>query len=239
MIPRRRAVLALGTALAAGALTAVAAGREDAPVPLEATIKVSPDRAGTPSRPRGIRVSVSGKAATPEGVPGVVPRSFDFWLPKGWIYNGAKHPACSRATLTSGGPSGCPPESIMGSAAVRVEPPDGHPRPPRVTVVNGGRDRISFWVVLQNPARVQAVVTGQIAKVRSPLWSYRLHGEIPGSLQIVAGVPIALGAFEVNAGRADWIATTGCPRDHAWRFHLRITSTSDEVLDTGGAIPCS
>jgi hypothetical protein len=237
MIASRRTALALGAALATGGLAAVALGQEDAPVPFGATVKVSPSKAGTPSRPRGIRVSLSGNVATPEGVAAPLPRSFDFWLPKGWIYNGAEHPACSRAVMaTGGGPSACPPESIVSSQNARVGLPDGRPR---VTVVNGGRDRIYFWVVLQNPARVQTAVTGKIAKVRSPLWSYRLHGEIPGSLQIVAGIPITLGAFDVNAGREDWIATTGCPRDHSWRFHLRITATSGQSLDTGGAIACS
>jgi hypothetical protein len=238
MFPRRRTALALGAALATGGLAAVALGQEDAPVPFGATVKVSPSKAGTPSRPRGIRVSLSGNVTTPEGVAAPLPRSFDFWLPKGWIYNGAKHPACARAMLTRGGPASCPPGSIMGAPTGGVEPPDVRPRP-RVIVVNGGRDRIYFWVVLQRPARVQTAVTGKIAKVRSPLWSYRLHGEIPGSLQIVAGIPITLGAFTVNAGREDWIATTGCPRDHSWRFHLRITATSGQSLDTGGAIACS
>ena len=238
MFPRRRTALALGAALTTGGLAAVALGQEDVPVPFGVTVKVAPSKAGTPSRPRGIRVSVNGNVATPEGVAAPLPRSFDFWFPKDWIYNGAKRPACARATLTRGGPASCPSASIMSISILRVEPPDGHPRP-RVTVVNGGRDRIYFWVVLQDPARVQAAVTGKIAKVRSPLWSYRLHGDIPGSLQIVAGIPITLGAFNVNAGRDDWITTTGCPRDHSWRYHLRITATSGQSLDTGGAIACS
>jgi hypothetical protein len=238
MFPRRRTALALGAVLAAGGLAAGAVGQEDVPIPFGATVKVSPWKADTPSRPRGIRVSVSGNVATPEGVAAPLPRSFDFWFPKGWIYNGAERPACARTTLTSGGPAACPQASIMGSPGIRLEDPEAR-RPPRVTVINGGRDRIYFWVVLQDPARVQTVVTGKIAKVRSPLWSYRLHAEIPGSLQIVAGIPITLWAFDVNAGREDWLATTGCPRDHAWRFHLRITATSGEALDTGGAIACS
>jgi hypothetical protein len=39
-------------------------------------------------------------------------------------------------------------------------------------------------------------------------------------------------------GRDDWIATTSGPRDHRWRYHLRMTSTSGQAVDTGGSVAC-
>jgi hypothetical protein len=167
-----------------------------------------------------------------------VARSFDVWLPKGWVYNGAKHPVCTLATLNDGGPNKCPPKSIVSHEPTgQADPNDLNP-PPRVTIINGGATKMYFWTVLQNPARVQAAVVGTTTKVNSPRWSYRLHAEIPGSLLVVAGIPITLRSFRANVRRGDWITTTSCPRDHLWRHKLRITSTSGQVLESSGSVAC-
>jgi hypothetical protein len=231
-------LFALGVALAAGVLAAVALGQEGGPVQMTATLKVTPGKAGTPSRPRGIKIVARGTIDTPVDTPALVARSFDVWLPKGWIYNGAKHPVCTLAVLSTGGPRACPPESIMGHGPIGQSDPNDLNPPPRVTVINGGRTKMYFWVVLSLPARVQAAVPGRITKVNSPLWSYRVHADNPSSLQVVAGIPITLDSFYASFGRGDWIATTSCPRDRLWRYHLRMTSTSGQVLDTDGSVPC-
>lgn len=235
----KRGLLALGATLAAGVLAAVALGQEGGPIQMTATVKVTPAKAGTPSRPRGIRIVARGTIDTPADTAALVARSFDVWLPKGWIYNGAKHPVCALAKLNTGGPAVCPPESIMGrgSAGHAAVIDDLNP-PPRVTVINGGRTKMYFWVVLQIPARVQAPVSGTLTKVNSPRWSYRLHADNPSVLQVVAGIPITPDSFYASFGRGDWIATTSCPRDQLWRYKLRMTSTSGQVLDTGGSVPC-
>jgi hypothetical protein len=228
----------LGAVLAAAVLAAVALG-QDAGLQVPPMVTVTPNKAGTPSHPRGVRIDAratidrAGDSALP------VVRSFDAWWPKGWVYNGAKHPVCTAAKLTRGGPSACLPESIMGSGQVG-HPGDANYIGPsaRVTVINGGATRMNLWVVLQNPARVQAAVPTTITKVSSPRWSYRLHADIPGSLQVVAGIPITLDFFRVNLGRGDWIATTDCPHDHRWPYHLRMTSTSGQVFDITGAVAC-
>jgi hypothetical protein len=159
-------------------------------------------------------------------------------LPKGWLYNGAKHAVCTLAKLHRSGPSACPPESIMGGPAGHADVADDLNPPPRVTVINGGQAKMYFWVVLQNPARVNVAVTGTVTKLSSPRWSYRIHADNPGSLQVVAGIPITPDSFRASFGRGDWIATTRCPRDHLWRYHLRMTSTSGQALDTDGSVAC-
>jgi hypothetical protein len=231
-------MLALGAALAAGVMAAVALGQEGGPIQMTATFKVTPDKAGTPSHPRGIQIEARGKVDAPAETALPVARSFDVWLPKGWIYNGAKHPTCALATLNLGGPSKCPPESIVGRGLGNgLQIPEAY-TPPRVWVVNGGQAKMYFFVVYQNPARVQAAVPGTITKVNSPRWSYRLHADIPSSLQVVADIPITLPSFGAKVGRGDWLATTSCPGDHLWRYKLRITSTSGQLLDTSGSVPC-
>ncbi len=228
----------LGAALVAGVLAAVALGQEVVPTQLTATAKVTPDKAGTPSHPRGVEIVASGTIDAPAGTALPVPRSVDVWFPKGWVYNGAKHPACALATLRGGGFSACPKRSIMGHGPSRETDPNDLSPPPRVTIINGGQTRMYFWVVLQNPARVQAAVTGTITKLSSPRWSYRLHADIPSFLHVVSGIPLTLDSFRASFGRGDWIATTGCPGDHRWPYHLRITGTSGAVLETGGSAPC-
>jgi hypothetical protein len=239
MVRWKRGFYALGAVLAAGVLAAVALGQEGGPIQMTVKVTVTPGKVGTPRHPRGVRIVARGTINTPADTAALVARSFDVWLPKGWIYNGAKHPVCTLARLNTSGPSTCPPESIMGHG------PGGHADvvddlnpPPRVTVINGGRTKMYFWVVFQNPARVQAAVLGTITKVNSPRWSYRLHADNPSSLQVISGIPITPGSFYASFGRGDWIATTSCPRDHLWRYHLRMTSTSGQALDTGGLVPC-
>jgi hypothetical protein len=235
----KRVLAALGAALAAGVLAAVAFAQDVVPIQTAATVKVRPDKAGTPSRPRGIRIEAHGTIDTADESVPLMPQSVDVWLPKGWIYNGAKHPTCALAKLTSGGPSVCPPESIMSSGQpAHAAVVDDLSPPPRVTVINGGRTKMYFWVVIQNPTRVQAAAPGTITKLSSPRWSYRLHIDIPSGLHVVAGVPIGLDSFEAYVGRGDWLATTHCPHDHRWRYHLRMTHTSGQVVDTDGSVAC-
>jgi hypothetical protein len=234
-------LFALGAALAAGVLAAVALGQDVSPGPVQTMVKVTPSKAGTPSHPRGVQIQAREKISWASDAVPLMPRSVDVWFPKGWIYNGAKHPACTLATLNRGGLSACPPESIMGSGDLgHYDSGDGDTTFSHrgLTVVNGGRTKMYFWVVLRNPARVQGAVPGTITKLGSPSWSYRLHADIPDSLQVVSGIPVMLSFFRATAGRGDWIATTSCPRDHAWRYRLRMTSTSGQVLDTDGSVAC-
>jgi hypothetical protein len=238
MSSRKRGLLALGAALAAGVLAAVALGQEVVvPIRLTATVKVTPGKAGTPHHPQGVRIDVRGTIDTPAGTASMVPQSVDVWFPKGWRYNGAKHPVCALKTLSGGGPDRCPPRSIMGRSPLTVEPPDAT-SPPHVTIINGGPTKMYFWVVVHNPARVQAPVVGTMTQLSSPRWSYWLHADIPASLQAVAGIPLTLNSFHAIIGHGDWIATTHCPPDHRWHYHLKLTSTSGQAADTGGSVTC-
>ena len=231
-------MVALGVALAAGVMAAVALGQEGEPVKMTATVKVSPSKAGTPSHPRGVLVDVDGTIDAVGDTAPRMPRSVDVWLPKGWAYNGAKHPVCTQALLNRGGPSACPPRSNMGQVEIALVEDRPSTTPPRAIIFNGGPAKMYLWVVLTNPARVQAAVMGAMTKLNSSRWSYRLHVDIPSGLQVVAGIPVVMDLVRGRVGRGDWIATTSCPRDHLWRYRLRMTSTSGQVLDTDGSVPC-
>jgi hypothetical protein len=239
----KRGLLALGATLAASVFAAVAfaLAQDITPIPLAATVTVTPNKAGTPRHPQGIRIRARAKIASADDRAPLMPQAVDAWLPKGWRYNGAGHPACTRATLTSHGPSGCPPRSVMGHGQLwHPNSGDGDSTFSYrdLTIINGGQSKMYFWVVIQNPARVQAAVTGTITELRSTRWSYRLHADIPSSLQVVASLPVTLDAFTTDIEGGDWIATTHCPHDHRWRYHLKMTYASGRVVDTGGSTAC-
>lgn len=233
-----RKLLALGAALAAaaGALVAVALG-QDLPIKLTATVHVTPDKAGTPRHPQGVKVDVRGTIDTPRDVDPPIAKSVDVWFPKGGLYNGRKWPTCSKRTLDRGGPGACPPRSIMGEG-IGVADADGVTTRPRMTVVNGGQKVVYLYVVLQRPARVRTAVPATVTRLSSPRWSYRAHADVPRNLQIVAGIPLRLQSFHAKVGRGDWIATTSCPRDRRWRYHVEARYTSGQLVKYDGAVAC-
>jgi hypothetical protein len=196
------------------------------------TTTVSPNKAGTKKKPQGVKLIYKATYTTPGDVEHPIITGGSVLFPKGALYNGGKYPKCSEATLSHGGPSGCPPHSIMGSGTGDALADTVHTHP-KITVINGGASKVWFWTVLQNPARVQAAVPGTITKM-SGKWAYKLSFKVPTSLQIVAGIPITLNSLAVTAGgkswAKDWLATTSCPSTKKWPYQ----STFD--LSTGGSI---
>jgi hypothetical protein len=160
---------------------------------------------GTPAKPRGIRLTTTfGWRDLGEDV-----TSFQLWFPRGSLYNGAKYPTCSLATLDRAGPAGCPRGSIMGTGTGTALADQTVTRP-RITVVNGGARVVYFFTVLNNPARVQQPVPGYITRLKGN-FTYRLSATIPSNLRVVAGVPINLTSLTITAGRGSWLALTGAP----------------------------
>jgi hypothetical protein len=229
------AILAL---LAAGTVPAVA----QAPVStITVDAEVIPNKAGTPSRPQGVMINSLTEIETPEGFEKPIVQVIDVYFPKGGVYNGGKYPSCSQRTMARNrGVSKCPKESIMGQGQGLAYADDVFTRP-KITVVNGGADKVYFFTTLSNPARVQAPVLGRITKPGGR-WSYKLHVEVPKVLQVVAGVPIAAKQLRVTAGgkpwAKDWIATTFCPRDRLWRYHVDAFLSNGTVSRYDGTVPC-
>ena len=84
-----------------------------------------------------------------------------------------------------------------------------------------------IYTVLNNPARVQVPVIGQITRLRGR-FAYHLSATIPPRLLVVAGVPIRFTALQISAGRGTWLATTAPPAG------IKIvTSFSDGTRITG------
>jgi hypothetical protein len=230
----------LGALLACGAAVALAQGSWPT---VTVTPNISPQKAGTPSHPQGVKLKTVfhwetlGAAAQP------IVTKFFLLFPKGSRYNGARYPTCSVATLDTSGPGGCNSASIMGygTGTAYADTTLTHPT---ITVVNGGANTIYFYTVLNNPARVQQPVVGHITAM-SGQWAYSLSVTVPQDLRIVAGVPIELTTLGVNAGgpgHGTWLATVGCPGGH-WPFSVTTTYENPNTNATGSAsysssVPC-
>jgi hypothetical protein len=228
------AVLVVATALGVAAL---AFGQDVVPIKISAVVKVTPNKAGTPRHPQGVKIDARVRVDIPHDYDPPLVQAVDVWFPKGGLYNGAKFPTCSFATMEHSGLKHCPPRSIMGHGKGTADA-DGVTSYPRLTVVNGGATKVYFYVVLSTPARVQQPVLATITKLNSPRWSYKLHAAVPRNLQIVAGIPLRLETFHTVVGRGDWIATTYCPPDHRWRYHAETNYDSGQIVRTDGSVAC-
>jgi hypothetical protein len=229
--------------LAVGALALVVVAVAVAQTPstiVTSKTTVSPNKAGTKSKPQGVKLVYKATYTTPGDVEHPIITGGSVLFPKGALYNGGKYPKCSEATLNRGGPDKCPPHSIMGSGTGEALA-DNVKTNPKITVVNGGANKVWFWTVLQNPARVQAAVPGTITK-QSGKWAYKLSFKVPTSLQIVAGIPITLNNLTVTAGgkswAKDWLATTSCPSTKKWAYQSTFDLSTGGSINYDGSVAC-
>jgi hypothetical protein len=236
---RKFLIPAMG-ALALVAVEVVPSIAQDSPTTVTSTTIVSPSKAGTKKKPQGVKLTYKATYTTAGDVEHPIITGGTVLIPKGGLYNGGKYPKCSAATLSHGGPSGCPPHSIMGKGTGDAHA-DTVITHPAITVVNGGAKNIWFWTVLQNPARVQAIVPATIAK-QSGKWAYKVTFKVPTSLQIVAGIPITLDSLNVTLGgkswAKDWLATTSCPASKKWPYQSSFDLSSGGSIDYTGSVAC-
>ena len=230
-----RRPLALAAALLA-LCAAAAAAQGSPPITVHVYPRVTPNRAGTPAHPQGVRLNVAIKLGIPNDYAPPLVDTIDVWFPRGSVFNADRYPVCSARTLARIGPSGCPRASIMGSG-LGVARADTTFTYPRITVVNAGPREVFFYTVLTNPARVQEPVRGIVTKL-SGRWAYRLHVVIPQNLRVVAGVPIVLQSLRIDAGRGDWLATDYCPPDHRWDWKARVRFDNGQALTPHGTVVC-
>jgi hypothetical protein len=211
------AVLALGAVFVAAALAQEQAGTE---VTVKTT--VTPNKAGTKKHPQGVKLGFKVKWTSDEGVEPPVITAATVLLPKAGYYNGGKYPSCSASTMNRKGLSACPKKSIMGNAT-GVAFADTALTRPKVTIVNGGKNKACFYAQLTNPARVNLCAPVTISKTTGK-YGYKMRITVPRSLQFVAGVPIALRDFTGSIGgksyAKDWITTTSCPKNKKWEYSL-------------------
>jgi hypothetical protein len=222
-----------GLAVAGGTTVALAAS---SPWPA-VTVKpsVSPNKAGTPSHPQGVRLKAAINWQSLGAADQPIVTKFLLLFPKGAKYNGAKVPSCTAKRINLG-PQACPKASIMGSGTGTAYA-DTSKTHPKITVVNGGGSVVYFYTVLNNPARVQQPVIGHIARLHGA-YSYSLSVKVPEDLQVVAGVPIELTTLSINAGKGSWLETTGCSGGK-WPFQITTSYLNSNNNSTGSSTDAS
>jgi hypothetical protein len=203
-----RRCLLLGAVAALASTTAVeAAGPQTSEVRVEA--RVAPGAEPSARRPRPVTLDVGLRWELPRDEEGVTLQRLVMRFPRGAVYNGGRTPACAAERIARSGPSACPKGSIVGRGSAKADA-DLTPTRPGITVVNGGPRRVWFHVTMTNPASIAVAVPGRIRRIGGR-WSYELTVDIPGTLQVVAGIPVYLREMTVTAGRRDWIAVTRQP----------------------------
>ena len=222
-----------GLALAAGATIALAASPTWPPVTVKPS--VSPNRAGTRKHPQGVRLKAAIKWQSLGAADQPIVTKFLLQFPKGAKYNGGHVTSCSRQRVNFG-PEKCPKASIMGTGTGTAYA-DTTRTHPKITVVNGGKNIVYFYTVLNNPARVQEPVIGHVKKT-SGKYAYSLSVSVPSNLQVVAGVPIELTSLSVNAGKGKWLETTGCSGGK-WPFQLTTSYLNNNTGQTGSSTDAS
>jgi hypothetical protein len=233
--------LRLGLLLAILAAVAVAVGavalaQDFVPIKISAKVKVTPNKAGTPRHPQGVKVDVKTDISIPDDYDPPLVQTVDVWISKGGLYNGAKFPRCSESAMGHGGVAACPKGSIMGHGRAKARA-DTVFTYPKITVINGGPNAVYFYTVLTRPARVSQAVKATVVKA-SGKWSYKAHAAIPRNLQIVAGIPLRFDELRVTAGVRDWLATIGCPSGNRWSYHAEATFNSGQVVKFDGSVGC-
>ena len=230
---RKIGVVAVAGLLAVMGATAAIAAVTAPKVTVDA--QISPNKAGTSKHPQGEQLNVNIKWQSLGAADQPIVQKFDILFPKGSLYNGGKYPSCSYQRLNAAGPAACPKASIMGKGTGNAYA-DTVITHPKITVVNGGKSRVYFYTVLNNPARVQAPVVGQISRIGGK-YAYKLHVTVPQVLQVVAGVPIELTSLTVKAGKQSWLATTACPGGH-WPFSVTTSYDSGGSASFTDSIKC-
>ena len=217
---------ALAVAAAGPASAAAQTGADGTKLTIRA--KVTPNKAGTKKKPRGVKLRVRANWKHPAGVERPVVARAETWFPRGSLYNGHRYPRCTKRTMDRQGTAGCPKRSIMGRAGGLAWADDVRTKPD-IVIVNGGRRMVWLYTTLYRPALVREAVPMRVRRTRGR-WAYKATIRVPRVLQVVAGVPVALARFNAVAGRGNWLATTFCPKSRRWRFKVRT-----HFMDGGSA----
>lgn len=223
--------LLLGYAVVVGAAVVVvpALAQDQSPIRIESRATATPSKAGTPAHPQGMRLRATARLTYPPNMDPPVVTAVEIRSSPGLDWHGERFVTCAKATLDAKGPAGCPKESIMGTAtatgradtvAARVD----------VTFVNGGLRTTYAYATLNRPARVRETVVIHTKRFRSGPWGHQESFAIPRTLQIVAGIPLAIDRISLTIGgksyAKDYIASTACP-DGGWRYEVVAHTTAD------------
>lgn len=218
---RNRKLVLSGAALLATGAIVVPAIAQSGSTTIEITkVQVSPNKAGTVKKPQAVRLSVAGKLTTPASEPRPIVYHARLLFPKGSLWNGAKHPACTLTKLQNGEiPSDCK-KAIAGTGSAKGYA-DTEPTTAKITLLNGGAKTAFAFIEMNIPAVVREPAVAKIKKT-SGKWAYQVDIDIPETVQVVASTPIAITELALSGGKGDLLATTSCPKTKKWPFVIEV-----------------
>ncbi|MFA4926997.1 MAG: hypothetical protein WC558_00665 [Patulibacter sp.] len=238
-------------AIAALSVSAVAPAVAQSPEPvtsISGSAVVTPNKAGTKSKPQSVNLSMKGQVSTTgeDGQNKPVIQKIEILFPKGSLYAGGKlpkgvkgkvTPKCSESAMLDGLPKDkCPKGSIVGSGSANAWA-DTVKTKAKITMVNGGADKVFLFTELTNPAVVQLPIPGKIQK-QSGKWAYKLTLTVPEDLQVVAGVPISLIDFTAKTRSKNWLFTTSCPKNKKWPFEVKTFQNTTAPAEFASTTKC-
>jgi hypothetical protein len=233
----RKFPIAGAAVLVVAAAMAVAAFAQDVQTTFTVDAKVLPNKAGTPKKPQPVKVEVSARFFSPQGVDPPVVTSGELLFPRAGNYNPQLFPRCSAATLNRHGPEKCPKDSHIGSARASAYA-DTIITYPKIEIFNGGKKLALGYVTLYRPALVQIAVPARIQEMPNGMWKYRVTFKVPRVLQVVAGIPIAARTLDGWIGKGRLIESISCPKSRRWPYEVTTNFTVGQPYTYRDAVPC-
>ena len=245
----KRTLIGIGAAaVAIGVVIVVPAwgqGDDDLPeTDVSSSFKLSSTRAGTPTRPKGVRATVTTTLTTEPGFDPPIVTGLDVLLGPGISLHGGDYVTCTKRALDRQGPKGCPRESIMGAGVATAKADTVNTRL-KFVLVNGGAKRLLAYTTLTNPARVEETIVVKETAMTGK-WSHSESFRVPKSLQVVAGIPIQVTKMRLSIGgkpyARSFITTTSCPKG-GWKQRVTAHYLYDLIGQTtmstsNGSISC-
>jgi len=202
-----------------------------------ASVKVTPNRAGTPKKPQGAVVRVRADAFTEPGYERPIFQSGYALFPRAGNYNGDDFPRCYKRTLDRYGTDRCPKHSRIGSGTA-VGYADNVVTKGRIELFNAGNKLAFAYITVYNPALVREPVPVRIQEIPSGQWKYKASFALPEVLQIIAGIPIAARSIDLEIGRGNLIESTSCPKSRRWPYEIRGRFSNGSDYTHRGSTPC-
>lgn len=239
-MPMRTSHLLIGYAIVVGTAAAVvvpALAQDSVPVKLESSATATPSKAGTPAHPRGVALRASARLVFPPDVDPPVVTGIEIRSAPGLDWHGERFVKCAKSVLDAKGPRGCPKESIMGTATATGRADTVAARLD-VVFVNGGLRTTYAYATLNRPARVRETLVVHTTRFSSGPWGHMETVAVPRTLQIVAGIPLALDRITLSIGgkpyAKNYISSTACPAG-GWRYQVTAhMATGDQTADSVG-----
>jgi hypothetical protein len=237
-------LIAYGVAAGAAAVVVPAMAQEPAQISIQSSATASPSKAGTAAHPRGLAIRAAARLVYPPDTDPPVVTAIEIRSAPGLDWHGGRYVKCAKAKLDAKGPSGCPRESIMGKATAtgRADTVDARLD---VVFVNGGEGVTYAYATLNRPARVRETLVIHSTRFSGGPWGHMESVKIPHTLQIVAGIPLALDRISLDIGgksyAKNYIASTACPSG-GWKYQVTAhTTAGDQTAEnvSSGRIACT